>query len=157
MLRVLRRMPAIISRAWLTSARCVGTAGVAPRGLAAAPAHVALAAASATAADAGGFLSLGVPPDQVASLRAAGLTSPTAAQALALPRALAGGDTTLRAETGGGKTLVYALPLLAAAAAELAAPRDAGAAAAGVVGAVLVPTQELARQVRGGASAARGR
>ena len=153
MLRVLRRAPVIVSRAWLASARCSsgGVAASAAAPPAPAAAHVFLAAAAAGAAaagGAGGFSSLGVPPSLVSSLRAAGLTSPTPAQTLALPRVLAGGDTSLRAETGGGKTLVYALPLLAAAEAALAEPRGDGDAAAGVVGAVLVPTQELARQVR---------
>jgi superfamily II DNA/RNA helicase len=70
-----------------------------------------------------------------------GFEAPTPVQAQVIPRALAGADLMVRAATGSGKTAAYLLPLLQRL---LAHPRSAG----GVRGLVLVPTRELARQVR---------
>jgi superfamily II DNA/RNA helicase len=88
------------------------------------------------------FAELGVPAALAAALTARGITTPRPIQARTLPDALAGRDILGRAETGSGKTLAFGLPLLlrtAASGRRLARqPR----------GLVLVPTRELADQVR---------
>ncbi len=72
------------------------------------------------------------------NLVAAGHETPTEIQALALPAALAGRDIIACAQTGGGKTAVFALPILNSLDhSESAHPRAL----------VLVPTRELAVQV----------
>ncbi|MBV9850185.1 MAG: DEAD/DEAH box helicase [Armatimonadetes bacterium] len=72
------------------------------------------------------------------SLAAADHVTPTEIQALALPVALSGRDLIACAQTGGGKTAVFALPILNALDhSESAHPRAL----------VLVPTRELAMQV----------
>jgi superfamily II DNA/RNA helicase len=87
------------------------------------------------------FASLGVPPFLVAALQADGITSPFPIQAATLPDSLAGRDILGRAQTGSGKTLGFSLPLVARLA--------AGVTMAGRPrGLVLVPTRELATQVR---------
>lgn len=85
------------------------------------------------------FADLGVPADLVAVLTQRGITSPFPIQASALPDALAGRDLCGRAPTGSGKTLAFGLAL--AARVEKASPRRPRAL-------VLVPTRELAEQVR---------
>ena len=86
------------------------------------------------------FASLGVPASLVAVLDADGITTPFPIQAATLPDALAGRDILGRAKTGSGKTLGYALPLLA----RLAGGRTMAGRPRGLV---LVPTRELATQV----------
>jgi superfamily II DNA/RNA helicase len=84
------------------------------------------------------FASLGVPPELVAALSAAGIDQPFPIQSLTIPDALAGRDVCGKAKTGSGKTLAYGLPMLARTQpGEPNRPR----------GLVLVPTRELALQV----------
>jgi superfamily II DNA/RNA helicase len=85
------------------------------------------------------FADLGVPPALVRRLDTLGLTSPFPIQAATLPDALAGRDVCGRAPTGSGKTLAFSLPL--AANVGRGTPRRPR-------GLVLVPTRELAAQVR---------
>jgi len=68
---------------------------------------------------------------------------PTPVQSAAIPAVLAGGDVIVTAETGSGKTTAYLLPLLAQ---WLAAPRRSPRRLHALI---LVPTRELAAQVRG--------
>jgi superfamily II DNA/RNA helicase len=77
----------------------------------------------------------------VAALAAAGITAPFPIQAATLPDALAGRDILGRGQTGSGKTLGFCIPL----AARLA---DGYTSACRPRGLVLVPTRELASQVR---------
>ena len=87
------------------------------------------------------FDSLGVPAPLVATLAAAGITTPFPIQAVTLPDALAGHDILGQGRTGSGKTLGYALPLVARLA-------DGYTMACRPRGLVLLPTRELASQVR---------
>ncbi|HEX6523606.1 MAG TPA: DEAD/DEAH box helicase [Streptosporangiaceae bacterium] len=102
-------------------------------------------AACATRQDARGlaatFGSLGVPAPLVAVLATAGITAPFPIQAVTLPDALAGLDILGQGRTGSGKTLGYSLPLVARLA-------DGHTMACRPRGLVLVPTRELASQVR---------
>jgi superfamily II DNA/RNA helicase len=76
----------------------------------------------------------------VATLAAAGITTPFPIQVATLPDALTGRDILGRGQTGSGKTLGFAIPL----AARLA---DGYTSACRPRGLVLVPTRELASQV----------
>jgi superfamily II DNA/RNA helicase len=87
------------------------------------------------------FASLGVPPLVVAALTSAGITTPFPIQAAALPDALAGLDILGRGRTGSGKTLGFAIPLVARL-------TDGYTSACRPRGLVLVPTRELASQVQ---------
>jgi superfamily II DNA/RNA helicase len=118
-----------------------GRAGVAvaERVLAgAAPAGAALAALPDPPAS---FAALGVPRALVAALAASGITDPFPIQAAVLPDALAGTDILGRGRTGSGKTLGFGIPLIARLA-------DGRSGAGRPRGLVLVPTRELASQVR---------
>jgi superfamily II DNA/RNA helicase len=85
------------------------------------------------------FESLGVAPDLADALRQRGIEAPFPIQELTIPDALAGRDVCGKAKTGSGKTLAFGLPLLERLrAGESTRPR----------GLVLVPTRELANQVR---------
>jgi superfamily II DNA/RNA helicase len=86
------------------------------------------------------FASLGVPASLVAVLDDDGITTPFPIQEATLPDALAGRDILGRAQTGSGKTLGFALPLVA----RLAGGRTMAGRPRGLV---LVPTRELATQV----------
>jgi superfamily II DNA/RNA helicase len=86
------------------------------------------------------FASLGVPASLVAVLDDEGITTPFPIQEATLPDALAGRDILGRAQTGSGKTLGFALPLVA----RLAGGRTVAGRPRGLV---LVPTRELATQV----------
>ena len=97
--------------------------------------HSAPPAADAT------FAALGVPAPLVAALAEDGITVPRPIQAAALPDALAGRDILGRAQTGSGKTLGFALPLVAG----LAGGHTMACRPRGLV---LVPTRELAAQVQ---------
>lgn len=68
--------------------------------------------------------------------------APTPVQTEAIPVVLAGGDVLVTAETGSGKTTAYLLPLLER---WLSSPRDRPRPVAALI---LVPTRELAAQVR---------
>ena len=83
------------------------------------------------------FASLALPAPLAQAIEAAGYTEPTPIQAAALPAILAGRDVIGQARTGSGKTVAFALGLLAAL--------DAGATR--LQGLVLCPTRELADQV----------
>src|SRR5215210_3054666 len=85
------------------------------------------------------FLDLGVPARFVEALQRAGIADPFPVQAATLPDALAGRDLCGRAPTGSGKTLGFAIPLMARV--SQAEPRHP-------TGLVLVPTRELAEQVQ---------
>jgi superfamily II DNA/RNA helicase len=86
-----------------------------------------------------GFAALGVPADLVAVLARLERTSPFPIQVAALPDALRGRDVAGRAPTGSGKTLAFSLPL---------AVRSGRGRPGRPRGLVLVPTRELAAQVR---------
>lgn len=49
---------------------------------------------------------------QVSNLKKIGLTSMTTVQQQAIPSILAGRDALVKSQTGSGKTLTYALPIL---------------------------------------------
>ncbi|MEP6462522.1 MAG: DEAD/DEAH box helicase [Frankiaceae bacterium] len=81
-------------------------------------------------------------PDRlVTALARRGVHEPFAIQGRAIPDALAGFDVLGRAQTGSGKTLAFGLPMLARLA---GGPRVPGQPR----GLVLVPTRELAEQVK---------
>jgi superfamily II DNA/RNA helicase len=94
------------------------------------------------AATAGSFGELGVPAPIVAALAARGITRPFPIQAATLPDSLAGRDVLGRGRTGSGKTVAFAVPVVAALASRRR-PRTMGRPRA----LVLVPTRELAVQV----------
>jgi superfamily II DNA/RNA helicase len=85
------------------------------------------------------FTDLGVSPDLAAVLETRGITAPFPVQELTIADALAGRDVCGKAKTGSGKTLAFGLPLLQMI--ESAVPRRPR-------GLILVPTRELALQVR---------
>jgi len=85
------------------------------------------------------FESLGVSSPLVAALTERGITAPFAIQALTIADALAGRDVCGKAKTGSGKTLAFGLPTLQNL------PKAAPGRPTGIV---LVPTRELATQVR---------
>ena len=86
------------------------------------------------------FESLGVPAPLVTALAETGITVPFPIQTVTLPDALAGLDILGQGRTGSGKTLGYAIPLVARLA-------DGHTMACRPRGLVLVPTRELASQV----------
>lgn len=83
------------------------------------------------------FAALGVAPWLVRALSALRVNTPTPVQADCIPAALDGRDVVGAAETGTGKTLAFAVPILQALAPD---PR-------GVFAVVLTPTRELAFQI----------
>ncbi len=85
------------------------------------------------------FADLGVSAPLADALAAQGIHEPFAIQALTIADALAGRDVLGKAKTGSGKTLAFGLPLLDRI--ERAEPRRPH-------GLVLVPTRELANQVK---------
>jgi superfamily II DNA/RNA helicase len=84
------------------------------------------------------FDALGVSPDLVAALAAAGITIPLPIQAGTIADAMAGRDVCGKAKTGSGKTLAFGLPLI---------ERTGKSKPGRPGGLVLVPTRELAHQV----------
>lgn len=90
------------------------------------------------------FGALGVPAPLVAALTADGKTTPFPIQADTLPDTLAGRDVLGRGKTGSGKTIAFALPMVARLGTTLAGgSRRAGRP----LGLVLAPTRELATQI----------
>ncbi|BDV29422.1 DEAD/DEAH box helicase [Microbacterium terricola] len=89
------------------------------------------------------FLELGVPASLAQVLAADGKTEAFPIQADTLPDSLAGRDVLGRGRTGSGKTIAFALPLVARLSGANAAQRRAGY----VRGLVLAPTRELATQI----------
>jgi superfamily II DNA/RNA helicase len=85
------------------------------------------------------FAALGVPADVAERLERRGITTPFPIQAATLVDALAGRDVCGKAPTGSGKTLAFGIPLVTRVG--RAKPRQPR-------GLVLVPTRELANQVR---------
>ena len=85
------------------------------------------------------FDALGVAPDLVAALAVRGITGAFAIQELTIADALAGRDVCGKAKTGSGKTLAFGLPTLQGM------PKAAPNRPTGII---LVPTRELATQVR---------
>jgi len=83
------------------------------------------------------FAKLGLPPQIVKGVRAAGYTSPTPIQQRAIPIVLQGHDLVAAAQTGTGKTAAFVLPILSRL-------LDGHRALRALV---LVPTRELAAQV----------
>ena len=88
----------------------------------------------------GKFAELPLSPRMLAALEAAEYFDPTPVQNGLIPRALAGVDVMGQAQTGTGKTAAFAIPIL-----EML---DAGRKRARPQALVLVPTRELAVQVR---------
>jgi superfamily II DNA/RNA helicase len=89
------------------------------------------------------FSALGVPAPLVAALTAGGVTTPFPIQAATLPDTLAGRDVLGRGRTGSGKTLAFSIPTVArltGSGTRRAAKRPRAL--------ILVPTRELANQVR---------
>ena len=84
------------------------------------------------------FADLGISPELVSILTAAGFESPFPIQAATIPDGLAGVDVLGKAKTGSGKTLAFGLPIVEGL--ERAEPFHPRAL-------VLVPTRELAMQV----------
>ncbi|WP_240900741.1 DEAD/DEAH box helicase, partial [Kineococcus indalonis] len=93
-------------------------------------------------ADGRSFAELGVPAALVEVLAARGVSSPFPIQSATLPDSLAGRDVLGRGRTGSGKTIAFALPLVARLAASGTPRRTTRPRAL-----VLVPTRELANQV----------
>ncbi len=85
------------------------------------------------------FDALGVSPSLVAALESADIVTPLPIQALTIADALAGRDVCGKAKTGSGKTLAFGLPLL------MTVPKAKPGRPTGLI---LVPTRELAVQVR---------
>ena len=83
------------------------------------------------------FESFGLDPRVLAALAEGGFETPTAIQAQAIPKLLAGHDVIGRSRTGSGKTAAFALPALERIGAGERGPRVL----------VLAPTRELAMQV----------
>eukprot|EP01012_Entosiphon_sulcatum_P023187 TRINITY_DN2816_c0_g1_i1.p1 TRINITY_DN2816_c0_g1~~TRINITY_DN2816_c0_g1_i1.p1 ORF type:complete len:532 (+),score=88.65 TRINITY_DN2816_c0_g1_i1:25-1596(+) len=86
-----------------------------------------------------------LPPKVMEYFLGKGIERPTPIQAIALPAAVAGSDVLGISQTGSGKTLSYALPLIV----QLAQMADAsdGKFIRGPRGLIVVPTRELAQQV----------
>ncbi|UIP59489.1 DEAD/DEAH box helicase [Agromyces marinus] len=90
------------------------------------------------------FGTLGVPAPLVAALAADGKTTPTPIQADSLPDTLAGRDVLGRGKTGSGKTIAFAVPMVARLGTSLAGgKRRAGRP----LGLILAPTRELVTQI----------
>lgn len=87
------------------------------------------------------FEELDLYPGLRKALNDLGLDQPTAVQVQAVPEALAGKDLLVSALTGTGKTFAYLIPMVQ----RLTTQTPAGKAP--VLGLILVPTRELARQV----------
>jgi ATP-dependent RNA helicase DeaD len=86
------------------------------------------------------FEDLKLSPAMMGAIEAAGYTEPTPIQAGLIPRALAGVDVLGQARTGTGKTAAFTIPILETI--------EIGKKHAGAQALVLVPTRELAVQVR---------
>ncbi|MGN6082547.1 DEAD/DEAH box helicase [Trinickia sp.] len=132
----------------------------------AASADAAPTDAAATDAPSGPtFASLGLSPEIVSALTAAGYAAPTPVQQRAIPAGIAGRDLLVSSPTGSGKTAAFMLPAIERFAqmqkTQAAQPREAGGdrrprrgppvARPGLL--VLTPTRELAMQVTTAASA----
>ncbi|MBJ6364061.1 DEAD/DEAH box helicase [Paenibacillus sp. GCM10012307] len=83
------------------------------------------------------FQSLGIRPSLAAILRSGGIVKPTPVQEQTIPVVLRGKDVIAQAQTGTGKTLAFALPML-----EKIQPANLN-----VQGLIITPTRELAIQI----------
>jgi ATP-dependent RNA helicase RhlE len=95
------------------------------------------------------FIDLGASPAVVRALADLGITAPFPIQSLVLPDAIAGRDVLAKSQTGSGKTLSFAIPLVEGV--DPAGPTPSAL--------VLTPTRELAAQVAedfAGIAAAKG-
>ena len=99
------------------------------------------AAAASPAPTETSFSKLGLPQALVTALERRDIRTAFPIQAATLADAMGGHDVLGRARTGSGKTLAFGLPMLARLAGTTSAPRTPR-------GLVLVPTRELAVQVR---------
>ena len=88
------------------------------------------------------FAALGVPEPIIRALTRTGVTEPFPIQTATLPDSLAGRDVLGRGRTGSGKTIAFAVPVVAALAKSAIARQGNRPRAL-----VLVPTRELANQV----------
>jgi superfamily II DNA/RNA helicase len=93
-------------------------------------------------AAAASFEELAVPAPIIAALATTGVTAPFPIQARTMVDSLAGRDVLGRGKTGSGKTIAFAVPVVAALAASGRTRQPAQPRAL-----VLVPTRELAKQV----------
>ncbi len=87
------------------------------------------------------FSSLGLSPLLLRAVEEQGYCVPTPIQAAAIPRILRGGDVWASAQTGSGKTVAYALPILQILS---SSPRPRGRFVRALI---VVPTRELAGQI----------
>lgn len=102
----------------------------------------AVLAAHETPTDAPGtFAALGLDERLATALARQQITEPTPVQAAVVPDALAGRDVLGRARTGSGKTLAFGLPVLSRLSGRRSRPKHPR-------GLIVVPTRELAQQVR---------
>lgn len=83
------------------------------------------------------FHALGVSQELNDLLKQAGITDPTPVQRQAIPLLLSGQDVIAQAQTGTGKTLAFALPIL----------EKINVEKAQVQALILTPTRELAIQI----------
>jgi ATP-dependent RNA helicase RhlE len=90
------------------------------------------------------FSKLGLTPSLCTPLARRGYGQPTPVQSESIPHVLSGSDLLARAQTGTGKTAAFGLPMI-----ERLFLRGHRARTRGPRGLVLVPTRELALQVRG--------
>ncbi len=90
-----------------------------------------------------GFSTFGLSDHVIQGVRAAGYTTPTPIQSLAIRPALEGRDVIGSAQTGTGKTAAFVLPILHRLAGDPAAIKRSNAPRA----LVITPTRELAQQV----------
>jgi superfamily II DNA/RNA helicase len=88
------------------------------------------------------FSELGVPAELIAVLSDQKIIEPFPIQLATLPDALGGRDVLGRAQTGSGKTIAFAIPVVATL-----TRRDAHRVPGAPRGLILVPTRELAAQV----------
>ncbi|XP_063169038.1 probable ATP-dependent RNA helicase DDX28 [Candoia aspera] len=94
------------------------------------------------------FLELGLEPRVAAPLREVlGISRPTAVQKRTIPALLKGGNALCAAETGSGKTLAYLLPLVQRLL-QAQRPPEGAVPASSPRSLVVVPSRELAGQVR---------
>jgi ATP-dependent RNA helicase RhlB len=91
------------------------------------------------------FTSLGLRPELMQGIRAAGFVSCTPIQAQTLPLALAGRDVAGQAQTGTGKTAAFLVGLYQAL---LTRPAPASRAPTAIRALVIAPTRELAVQIQ---------
>lgn len=94
-----------------------------------------------------GFVKVGVPATLAGVLAATGVTDPFSIQTVTLPDSLAGRDVLGQGRTGSGKTIAFALPLVARLAAGRSNHGSSSRRPHRPRALVLVPTRELATQV----------